>query len=268
MLQSPVRSQLARIKLQMNQIQKKISMIPSDIGPTKYLLHGVIKEVEYIGPYKKHWFTGGLRSISAAAIFLRQEHVIAMPTDTVYGLACSAQCDQAIQKIYRIKQRDEQKPLAISLASVADIATWAETEHLPETLLPSILPGAVTVVLKRKPALNPNLNPGNPNVGIRVPVLKFPRTVARMLNAPIALTSANESNKPSSLTPEEFQKLWPSLRAIFYGIKNSKLRNEHRVGSTVVDLTIPGKYKILRKGVDYKRLIEQFEAHDMCDLDR
>ncbi|XP_067014494.1 threonylcarbamoyl-AMP synthase [Anabrus simplex] len=179
---------------------------------------------------------------------LRAGSVIAVPTDTIYGLAALVQDTSAIELLYSIKGRDPNKPVSICLSRVEEIDTWAKTDSLPPNLLKSVLPGKVTVVLERKPVLNPMLNPGNPKVGVRVPGSDFLRKVVQELKEPIALTSANRSNEPSCIRPEEFEHIWPDLAAVFTD-NSQEAREELRSGSTVVDLSVPGEYFVLRPGV-------------------
>ncbi|XP_012283415.1 yrdC domain-containing protein, mitochondrial [Orussus abietinus] len=223
---------------------------PKYQGPIKSLLTAVKEEVAILGPEKKHWFCGGIRSIAIAVNLLREKQIIAAPTDTIYGLVGLAQDNDTVNKIYEIKKRDTAKPLAICVSSITDIKKWGLVENLPPKLLETLLPGPVTIVLKRTENLNPLLNPGTDKVGIRVPNDKFLRHVSKILDEPLALTSANESNKPSSLSAEEFANLWPQLGGIFYLQPNKKMTNEKkRVGSTVVDLSEPGKFKVIRSGI-------------------
>lgn len=219
------------------------------MGPVKTSMNHAKSELKLIPPTEKHWLCGGDRSIVMAAALLEQSKVIAVPTDTIYGLAGLASDVFAIERMYEIKKRDEKKPLAICLNNVNEIPQWAITDTLPPRLLENLLPGPYTIILKRKPSLNPVLNRGTNKVGIRVPNSKFIRSVAKIVG-PIALTSANISNEPSSLYPEEFSALWPELDGIFHDMPPTmKKKKERRVGSTVVDLTQPGCYEIVRHGI-------------------
>uniref|UniRef100_A0A7C8ZLQ4 Threonylcarbamoyl-AMP synthase n=1 Tax=Opuntia streptacantha TaxID=393608 RepID=A0A7C8ZLQ4_OPUST len=74
--------------------------------------------------------------------------VIAVPTDILYGFACDACSREAVSRIYEIKGRKDTSPLAICVGDVSNIQCFAATDHLPETLLDSLLPGPVTVVLR------------------------------------------------------------------------------------------------------------------------
>uniref|UniRef100_A0A6V7HQ46 Threonylcarbamoyl-AMP synthase n=1 Tax=Bracon brevicornis TaxID=1563983 RepID=A0A6V7HQ46_9HYME len=220
--------------------------------------------MDQLSPNAKHWFTGGERSVAVGVKLLQDGHIIALPTDTIYGLATLAQKTKCVEKLYELKGRSKSKPLAIALSSVKDIKLWAEVDHLPPNLLISLLPGPVTIVLKRKPELNPALNPGIDTIGIRVSDSKFVRSLCKILDQPLALTSANLSDQPSSLVPEEFEHLWPQLGGIFYTIVNKKKLDEsYRAGSTVVDLTEPHKFSIIRRGIHVDRVFRILYRHGM-----
>ncbi|XP_008588657.1 PREDICTED: yrdC domain-containing protein, mitochondrial-like, partial [Galeopterus variegatus] len=124
--------------------------------------------------------------------------VVAVPTDTLYGLACSASCSAALDAVYRLKGRSEAKPLAVCLGRVADVYRYCHV-RVPEELLKDLLPGPVTLVMERSEELNKDLNPFTPLVGIRIPDHAFMQDLAQMFGGPLALTSANLSSQASSL---------------------------------------------------------------------
>ncbi|XP_046834171.1 yrdC domain-containing protein, mitochondrial [Vespa crabro] len=257
-------SQLARLKLYLKINQQRTIMNPSTIGPMKVLLNAAAEQINLLGPEEKHWFIGGDRSIAIAVELLNKGEIIAIPTDTIYGFAGSIKNDKAIKRLYEIKKRDQHKPLAICIDNVNNIHQWGIIDELPPLLKETLLPGPFTIVLKRTKALNPSLNPGVDNVGIRVPDYKFIRSVAK-LAGPLALTSANESNKLSSVHPNEFSELWPELAGIFYQqAENKKHVSElQRLGSTVIDLSQAGQYKILRKGIKLKYCTEVLRRYGL-----
>lgn len=92
--------------------------------------------------------------------------------------------------------------------------------------------------------LEQSLNPGFDSIGVRVPDSNFIRVIARGSGTALALTSANLSGQPSSVCIKDFEKLWEHCAFVFDG----GLLPSGRAGSTVVDLTTPHKYKILRPG--------------------
>lgn len=183
----------------------------------------------------------------------------------------------AVNRIYEIKGRIQTRPLAICVADVSDISRFALVDHLPHGLLDSLLPGPVTVVLKRgavttlcflvlsntcleqtealiilfiylclgeNSILEGSLNPGLDSIGVRVPDLDFIRSIARGAGSALALTSANLSGQPSSVSVKDFESLWPHCSYVFDG----GVLPSGRAGSTIVDLMTPGVYKILRDG--------------------
>ncbi|XP_076681908.1 threonyl-carbamoyl synthesis 1 [Andrena cerasifolii] len=238
------------------------------LGPMKEVIDGVSEELELTNdPSNNHWVCKGRRSLAVAANLLRQNKIIAIPTDTVYGLAGIVLQTDSIQRLYEIKGRSESKPLCISVSGVEDIGTWGVVDHLSPNLLPAILPGPYTVVLKRTPALNPSLNPGIDTVGIRVPRYRFINNIAYLVG-PIALTSANRSNEQSCLAVNEFAELWPQLGGIFH---DPAMRNrrypQSRKGSTIVDLSCPDRYKIVRSGVRASALISALRRYGLKPFD-
>lgn len=92
--------------------------------------------------------------------------------------------------------------------------------------------------------LEKSLNPGLDSIGVRVPDSNFIRIIARGSGSALALTSANLSGQPSSVAIYDFQNLWQHCAYIYDG----GLLPCGRAGSTVVDLTDQGRYKILRPG--------------------
>lgn len=188
-------------------------------------------------------------AVKLAAEALAAGKVIAVPTDTIYGLAVDATNSDAISLLYKIKNRDVKKPLAVCVADVADVSCWGITENLPKGLLEQLIPGAVTVLLTRKACVNEDLNPGINEIGIRVPggqKRTFIRQVAAELGKPLALTSANSSNEPSCLCVDEFKDLWSLVDIVF---DSGRINSKSREGSTIVDLSKTGKYRIVRAGV-------------------
>ncbi|KAJ8340871.1 hypothetical protein SKAU_G00331620 [Synaphobranchus kaupii] len=131
--------------------------------------------------------------LTATVAALKEGRVAAVPTDTVYGLAALAQNSDAIKRVYEIKGRNGQKPLAICVGEVEDIYKFCKVT-VPEALLRDLLPGPVTLVLERSEALNSDLNPFTPLVGVRIPDHAFIRQLSQMCGEPLALTSANISS--------------------------------------------------------------------------
>ncbi|KAM7341872.1 threonyl-carbamoyl synthesis 1 [Cochliomyia hominivorax] len=208
------------------------------------------------------------KSIKIAGNCLRSGNVIALPTDTVYGLACDANNEKAIQNLYNIKGRDFHKPVAICVKDLADLRKYGEAEHLNDSLLEQLLPGPITIVIERSKYLsNPFLNPTTSKIGIRIPDFEFIQQLCANFNEqPMALTSANRSSERSSLNINEFNILWPLLGAVF-DAGQVGITEERRSASTVVDLAMPGYFKIVREGVALKQTLDILHAHGLKSLD-
>ena len=201
-------------------------------------------------------------SVNLAVKLLQKGDVIAIPTDTVYGLAADSRNCQSVQALYDIKGRNFNKPVAICVGNVDDIPTWGNVKSLPVGLLEELFPGPVTVLLQRTNATSLKLNPGVNKVGIRIPDSSFIRDVVTQFGFAIALTSANLSNSSSTLDPNEFKELWIKLGAVFDGGTLS-FSDSSRAGSTIVDLTEVGKFKIIRNGSALKTTLSILEKFSL-----
>ncbi|NXI13489.1 YRDC protein, partial [Irena cyanogastra] len=187
-------------------------------------------------------------AVAAAAGALQAGGLVAVPTDTVYGVACLAQDSAAVRSIYSLKGRNGAKPLAICLGDVERLYRYCRV-NVPDQLLRDLLPGPVTLVLERSEELNKDLNPFTSLVGVRIPNHPFMRDLARACSGPLALTSANLSSQGSTLSVLEFQDLWPQLSLVIDGGPIGDIQSpECRLGSTVVDLSVSGKFSIIRPG--------------------
>lgn len=209
------------------------------------------------------------KAVDLAVKCLNSGGVITLPTDTVYGLACNATDKTAIQKLYKIKGRCEEKPLAICVGNIDDIDKWAKIDHIPLKLLRKLLPGPVTLVLKCTTSdLDKSLRPESGNVAVRIPDSDFIRSVCINGKCPLALTSANISGEPSPLNVTEFQCIWPHLNSIFDSGQIS-LSESQRKGSTIIDLSVVGYFKILRYGINCEQtidLLHRFKIKENLDI--
>ncbi|KAI4385498.1 hypothetical protein MLD38_003517 [Melastoma candidum] len=222
------------------------SLRGSDVGFEDKVRSGVVREADE-------------RHVREAVEALRGGKVIAVPTDTLYGFACDACYLEAVNRIYEIKGRKHTSPLAICVGDVSDVDRFAVTDHLPNGLLDSLLPGPVTVILRRGESsmLEKSLNPGLESIGVRVPDSDFIRKIARGSGSALALTSANLSGKPSSVSIKDFEDLWEHCALVY----DSGVLPSGRAGSTIVDLMKPGLYRVLRPGSAMEETVATLEKH-------
>lgn len=210
--------------------------------------------------------TAALPAVRDAVSRITRGSVIALPTDTIYGLACDASCDQAVQRMYEVKKRSVANPLAVCVADISDIYKWCRVTVCDE-LLHSLLPGQVTLVFERLENLSKNLNPQCKTVAIRIPDHDFVRSVCRLSGRPLALTSANISAGESCLSVQEFSHLWPLVDRVYDGGPLNH-QDPQRLGSTIVDLSSHGKYIIRRKGCAHSlvlKVLSQFHLSPGSD---
>lgn len=204
-------------------------------------------------------------AVETAVGSLRKGCVIAVPTDTIYGIAGLAQNSDSVNRIYNIKNRSCSNPIAIGVGHIDDIYRWSKVVTSRD-LLEDLLPGPVTVVFERSPALNPTLNPGTTLVGIRIPDHAFIQRLAQACDGPVALTSANRSAAQSTLSLDEFEYLWNQLDLLVDGgILNDT--DKARLGSTVVDLSTPGTFRIIREGSAYRQTVDVLKTiHQLKEI--
>ena len=200
--------------------------------------------------------------IDRCITILKNGGVIAVPTDTIYGLAALVSSEQAVRRIYEIKGRSFTKPLAMSVGCVDDIFTWSKPTLTKEQLSTGdLLPGPVTLMFERQSTLPAYFNPNVTNVAIRIPDCQFMIELAQRLNEPIALTSANISNEPSTISIDEFKIIWSAVDLIVDG---GVLASNDRRGSTIVDLSQEGSFHIQRLGIENERIIKYLK--EQCHL--
>lgn len=186
-------------------------------------------------------------ALSATTKVLKEGGIVAIPTDTLYGLVCTV---NNAHKLYAVKRRSYLKPCGLFIAGVADLRKWCCTT-LDDYVLKRLLPGPVTLLFQRSHNLPLEFNPGFSTVGIRVPRNELVSGLtARMGPAePLVQTSANLSENISPGCIEDFRDLWDGIDLIIDGGRILDCDgNISRKGSTVVNLTIPGTYSIIRDG--------------------
>ena len=134
---------------------------------------------------------------------LKQGGIVVFPTDTVYGLGACSNLLQAVERIYRVKERPLNMPLPLLLANTSQIGEVADpVPQVAWLLADNFLPGALTLVLPKSKSVPDFITAGGETVAIRVPAHPVPVALAQGLGAPIVGTSANLSGKPSSLTAD------------------------------------------------------------------
>jgi len=147
------------------------------------------------------------QAVARAAELLRAGQLVALPTETVYGLAANAWNEAAVRRIFEAKGRPAENPIIVHVAGLElarrCVAAWPP---LAEKLAAAFWPGPLTLVLPRAEVIPPLVTAGGAAVGVRWPDHPFIEAVIRACGFPLAAPSANRSNELSPTTAEHVRK--------------------------------------------------------------
>ena len=186
----------------------------------------------------------GPESRAEAIELLRRGGIVAVPTDTVYGIAADMALPDAIERLFAAKQRPPEKAVAVLLASAEQAGDLAVVTPAAGVLAERFWPGGLTLVLPVRPEarLPRVLAAGAPTIGVRVPDHPAPQALAAVLG-PLPTTSANRSGDADARDAREvFDRIGDSLALVLDG---GPVRGGP--ASTVVDCTLEWP-SILREG--------------------
>jgi L-threonylcarbamoyladenylate synthase len=174
--------------------------------------------------------------------------VVIYPTETVYGLGASAFNETAILRIFEIKKRPLFMPITLAVSSLEMLGEVAEIQDEDLSLLKRLLPGPVTVLVKKRDVVPDVLTAGSPLVGIRYPDHE---AALRMIAAagPITSTSANITGQPAPSGPEEISD--HIRRSVDLMVDGGRCR--YAQPSTLLDLE---RRKIIRPGAGLEDVLK------------
>jgi L-threonylcarbamoyladenylate synthase len=183
-------------------------------------------------------------AVAELAARLRAGGVLAIPTDTIYGLAADARSAAAVQRIFAVKGRDEGKPLPVLVGSREQAEELAAS--LPPAFAPlaaAFWPGPLTLVLPARPGLPPQLLAGGASIAVRWPRAPIAQALLAACGFPLTATSANRSGQPGCLSAAEVEaQLGDRLEVIVDGGPAAA-----PLPSTMLDLT-GAEPRLLREG--------------------
>ena len=172
--------------------------------------------------------------------------VVALPTDTFYGLAVDPVNLAAVDRIYDIKTRARHKPLSLLIADVAQAYGLARNcDTAFDRLAERFWPGPLTIIMKAGSGLPLRVTANTGNVALRVPEAAIARAVVARLGLPITATSANLSGHPECTSADSVrEQLGDKIPLIVDGGPTART-----IATTIVDLTGGGNsWSILREG--------------------
>lgn len=174
--------------------------------------------------------------VQRSADILSRGGAILYPTDTIYGLGADAFSDAAVDTVIAIKGRDQRKPIHCIVADIAMAENYAEFSDDARLLAKAFLPGALTLVLKKKPDVAHGIGRYRNTIGIRIPDNAFCLALARAFGRPFTTTSANKAGMPHAPSVDGIlEQLGAVASRIDLVIDAGDMMP--RLASTVVDLS-------------------------------
>lgn len=183
--------------------------------------------------------------IRNAVEVLRRGGVILYPTDTIWGLGCDARNAEAVDRIYKIKQRADSKALITLVGSLPMLdATVEEVPEVAEQLIDvSIEP--ITIIYDHGTGVAPNLTAEDGSIGVRLTREPFSEALCNTFRGPIVSTSANISGEPA---PLDFASIPQAIKdAVDYVCTSRRDEAPATKASSIIKISKGGLFKIIRK---------------------
>ena len=179
--------------------------------------------------------------INKLAEILKNDGVIAVPTDTVYGLCARMNSKKAREHLIEIKHRPENKAFPIMCNNIEQIKSIAKVDERIEKIINSFMPGPITLVLLKCEKTPNYINEGSNEIGIRMATSKTLEELIEKVGSPVFMTSANISGEPVCKSIEEIKEKFHNIDGILEG------KVSYGQASTIVDCT-SREIKIIREG--------------------
>jgi len=188
--------------------------------------------------------------IEEAINILKKGGTLAVPTDTVYGLACVFNNESAIEAVKKAKNRPNHKPLPMMVSEKSLINEYAYLNREEELIVDKLMPGPLTLVLRKKENIADFVTNGFDTIAIRIPEDGVMVEILKKIGIPLLVTSANLSGMEAVNTSDEVLKqLKGRIDGVIFG------ESDQRPASTIVSLT--DGLKILRSGKISQEEIER-----------
>ena len=202
----------------------------------------------YVIDYNELWKRGNKmikrykkNEIEDLVKILKNEGVISVPTDTVFGICARINSETAHDKLITVKNRPIKKSFSVMCANEEQIKNIAIVNDVAQKLIRSFMPGPITLVLKKNKDLPEYVTSGKDTIAIRMATSETIKKLILELESPIFMTSANQSGEPTCTSLDEIEKMCPKLDGIMEGnVTFSK-------GSTIIDCSAD-EIKMLREG--------------------
>ncbi|MDP3029128.1 MAG: L-threonylcarbamoyladenylate synthase [Deltaproteobacteria bacterium] len=183
-------------------------------------------------------------AIRKACAVLKQGGILAFPTETFYGLGADALNEQALKRVFALKQRDYAKPLLVIISEKDQLHSLvSDIPSVAEKLMDSFWPGPLTIIFKARKGLPSLLTGGTDTVGIRISSHPVARSLASTFGLPLTATSANLSGGRNPITAQDVcDQLGGRVDMILDAGETKGIK-----GSTIIDVTLSPP-RIVREG--------------------
>jgi L-threonylcarbamoyladenylate synthase len=187
---------------------------------------------------------------------LRSGGIIVYPTDTIWGIGCDAMNEEAVKRIYALKQREDSKSMLVLLDSAAKLDYYVDVPETAEMLLgiqdtdrtqtdlPEEEMKPMTIIYPNARHLAQNLTAEDGSIGIRITNEAFSKALCAQLKRPIVSTSANISGHPSARFFAEIEQA--VLEGVDYICRFRREDETTHEASTIIKVNTDGSFKILR----------------------
>ena len=193
-------------------------------------------------------------AVAQAADVIKSGGMVAIPTESFYGLAVNPTDVQAIHRLFDVKKRRGDQPILILIPSLEHLDQYVI--HVPEIghrLINEFWPGGLTLIFEAKPHLPRELTAGTGKIGVRLSSHPIPTALAQAVGAPITGTSANISGQPAcSSAKAVLQHLGDKVDVILDGGETAGGK-----GSTVLDVTMDPPV-VVREGMVGRESLEKY----------
>lgn len=203
--------------------------------------------------YTARTYRGTPRNLSRLARALRAGELVAVPTETVYGLAANALDPRACRRIFRAKGRPANDPLIVHIHALEQLALIAEPNEAALELARAFWPGPLTLVLPKRDIVPDIVSSGLPSVAVRMPAHPLFRRLLKQCGLPLAAPSANPFGYVS---PTSAAHVKESLGAKIAYILDGGA-STIGVESTILDLRTPHAPRLLRPGAVTRAELER-----------
>ena len=182
--------------------------------------------------------------LEKAAELIKDGKIVVFPTETVYGIGTNGLDEQAVKKLYNVKQRPFNKPISLLVSNMEMVDMIAkDITEIEYKIMEKFFPGPLTIILKKKDLVPNIVTSGQDTVGVRMPSGEIARKLLEFAGVPIATPSANITGEPSGTNLQEIKKHFEGK--VDYYIDGGE--SELGVSSTIVQV-IDEKPQILRQG--------------------